>query len=407
MSRVHFTEAKSRAARRAVSLPGSNEGGTFMNRLPRAAFTIVEMLVVISIIGLLLALLLPAVNNARDQARITESRSNLRNLGTAHQNYASDHEGRQFTLAVDSIASYGIQAGDPGPQGSAEAYNDSKGKYPPGIALGWATRQDAGTYGLYAFNFGATGAANRPLMAPLVFDSDPNWEGFGWFRIPNARPFNQYVGKRFYDPVFYAPKDVIVTDYVKQALEAPEEYVPTGVEGGNVFDNGRIGWSSYSLSPAALFDPRVLANPDRGGFVRPWEIPAGMRAPAMSQALYSSLKTHMIEHHWLQGRKSLCNPAFSGGSYDGCEPYYFNHSVYSAPNALFYDGHISSIGVQEAMQADSLVLNQTNHDYGLWSRDTPWGTAGYFIGQSYDNANTSFHILTTDGIRGRDVLSAD
>lgn len=378
-----------------------------MNRSPRAAFTIVEMLVVVSIIGLLLALLLPAVSNARDQARITESRNNLRNFATAHQNYASDHQGRQFTLAVDTIASYGLQAGDPGPDGSAEAYKDSQGKFPPGIALGWATRQTAGTYGLFAYNFNVTGAANRPLMAPLVFDNSTAWEGFGWFRIPNARPFNQYVGKRFYDPIFYAPKDVIATDYVKQALEAPEEYVPTGPDGGNVFEDGRVGWSSYSLSPAALFDPSVLANPERGGFTDPWSLPAGLRAPALSQAEYSSLKTHMLEHHWLQNRKSLCNPAFEPGSYDGCEPYYFNHSVYSAPNTLFYDGHVGSVGVQEAIQADGRMLAQTDGEYGLWSRDTPWGTNGYYINEGYDGANSSFHILTTDGIRGRDVLTSD
>jgi hypothetical protein len=33
------------------------------------------------------------------------------------------------------------------------------------------------------------------------------------------------------------------------------------------------------------------------------------------------------------------------------------------------------------------------------------GQQGYFIDLGYDFANTSFHILTTDGIRGRDTLS--
>ena len=43
--------------------------------------------------------------------------------------------------------------------------------------------------------------------------------------------------------------------------------------------------------------------------------------------------------------------------------------------------------------------------YGLWSRDTYLGEDGYFIDYGYDQAATSFHILTTDGIRGRDVVS--
>jgi hypothetical protein len=32
------------------------------------------------------------------------------------------------------------------------------------------------------------------------------------------------------------------------------------------------------------------------------------------------------------------------------------------------------------------------------------GTDGYFIDLGFDHAETSFHILTTDGIRGRDTL---
>jgi hypothetical protein len=31
-----------------------------------------------------------------------------------------------------------------------------------------------------------------------------------------------------------------------------------------------------------------------------------------------------------------------------------------------------------------------------------WGQNGYLSEDGYDKANTSFHILTTDGIRGRD-----
>ena len=41
---------------------------------------------------------------------------------------------------------------------------------------------------------------------------------------------------------------------------------------------------------------------------------------------------------------------------------------------------------------------------GLWSKDTPWDDDGYLIQYGYDEAETSFHILTTDGIRGRDIL---
>jgi prepilin-type N-terminal cleavage/methylation domain-containing protein/prepilin-type processing-associated H-X9-DG protein len=65
-----------------------------MNR--RAAFTLVELLVVVAILGILGALLLPSLARANHCARATQCLGNLRQLGVAAQLYWDDHEGGSF-----------------------------------------------------------------------------------------------------------------------------------------------------------------------------------------------------------------------------------------------------------------------------------------------------------------------
>ena len=75
----------------------------------KQAFTLIELLVVVAIVALLLALLLPAIDNARDRAVTVQCLAQLRQLTMAHLTYAGDNNGATLSVfAVDPWVPTGV-----------------------------------------------------------------------------------------------------------------------------------------------------------------------------------------------------------------------------------------------------------------------------------------------------------
>jgi hypothetical protein len=302
-----------------------------------------------------------------------DSHYKLMALGQAHDCYANDFNGRQWGVIPPNAGAYGD---------NCSTYISSNGC--PDVLLG----RDASN-ALWGFWLGCNNTpgscSNWKFYRPMNF-ATADME-IGSFRLANIWGFREYVSRNFYSPDWFAEDDPAYLGASTQFDSTGDFTYPV-----SALPEG-IAYSSYAMSPAAMLHPDVLRARAEGGFQAPSSFADSYRAPAVAQCTYPSLKTRMIEYGWFRGAPSA-GLAFSSGRE-------------SAPVTLFFDGSVASITMARA-EADDAILRATNKSGdGLWSDDTPLGANGWQPDGSVDGLRTGFHMLTTGGLLGRDLLSND
>ena len=221
-------------------------------RTARSAFTLIELLVVIAIIALLMAILLPAIGNARRLASFTQSTVNMRNLQQAAANFQSER-GHVYGYTWRHRTPSGV-ANSPDLQqqlvvarGEGPGLGDGRAMAAQGVQIlrnlsGW----------------------NEPLLPPAWFVGGGGAAGWAPQIAYSHLVLQEFMDQRIPNRTVVDPTDVWRLAWAEDAGRAYLDgaFLPTGQPAPEP-NNHRLIFSSSYTTPPAFFDKwqSVLRDP--------------------------------------------------------------------------------------------------------------------------------------------------